>query len=324
MPVETPIRWGMIGCGAVTEMKSGPAYQLTPDFELVAVMARNKERAQHYAERHGVPHYFDNADDVIFSNDIDAIYIATPPDSHTHFGLKVAAAGKPCCIEKPLAPTFAECTTLVNAFKQRNLPLFVAYYRRSLPRFNKIKALIDQGQIGTPRQIHWQLSRYPGPQEIAGEYQWRTDKHIAPAGYFDDLASHGLDLFAYLLGNYQQATGFNLNQQGYYTASDAVAACWLHQSGVAGTGSWNFGCAKRQDTALIQGSHGEIRFAVFADEPIVVESESGTHEFHIENPKHIQQYHVKNMRNSLIDRAQHPSTGDSALHTSWVMDCILK
>ena len=128
-----PIRWGIIGCGVVTEVKSGPAYQKVEGFELTSVMRRNIEAAQSYAQRHGVAHFTDSADDIINDDQIDAIYIATPPDSHKYYALKVAQAGKPCCVEKPLAPSYKDCVQINEAFVSNNTPLFVAYYRRSLP-----------------------------------------------------------------------------------------------------------------------------------------------------------------------------------------------
>ena len=102
------LRWGIIGCGDVTELKSGPAYQKVIGFELTAVMRRNAAAAADYASRHGVPKYYSDADALINDPEIDCIYIATPPDSHKAIGLRVAASGKPCCIEKPLASNYLD------------------------------------------------------------------------------------------------------------------------------------------------------------------------------------------------------------------------
>ena len=101
--MTSPVRWGIIGCGAVTELKSGPAYQKTEGFQLAAVMRRNHDKARDYARRHAVDAFYTQAADVIDNDNIDAVYIATPPDSHKFYALWVANAGKPCCIEKPLA-----------------------------------------------------------------------------------------------------------------------------------------------------------------------------------------------------------------------------
>ncbi|MCG7499588.1 Gfo/Idh/MocA family oxidoreductase [Vibrio sp. Of7-15] len=319
-----PIRWGIIGCGAVTELKSGPAYQKTEGFELAAVMRRSHDKAQDYAKRHKVPAFYTDADDLINSEDIDAIYIATPPDSHKYYALKVAKAGKPCCIEKPLAPNYEDSKDIVTAFKKAEQPLFVAYYRRSLPRFNQIKQILESGSIGKVRHISWHLSKPANDMDLSEQYNWRTDSNIAAGGYFDDLASHGLDLFAYLLGDFDSVQGIGLNQQGLYSALDAISACWSHKSGVTGVGSWNFGCSRRQDKVEIMGSEGQVSFSVFDEQPIRLHREGEEEKlFYIENPENIQLFHVANMYTQLAEGGAHPSSGKSALHTSWVMDKIL-
>lgn len=321
--IVLPIRWGIIGCGAVTELKSGPAYQKTEGFHLAAVMRRNLDRARDFAERHHVAEYFSNSDDIIHNEHIDAVYIATPPDSHKHYGLQVAEAGKICCIEKPLAPNYKDSLDIFNAFNGRNVPLFVAYYRRSLPRFNKIKELLRQGEIGLIRHVSWQFNKPATPVDVSGQYNWRTDSHIARGGYFDDLASHGLDLFAYLLGDFDRVSGVCRNQQALYSSFDAVSACWTHKTGVTGVGSWNFGCYSSRDQVVIYGSQGDISFSVFADVPVCIQSSKQCQEFKIEHPENIQLYHVQNMKECLVNNTAHPSTGATALHTSWVMDGIL-
>jgi len=314
----------MIGCGAVTEIKSGPAYQKTSGFELTAVMRRDLALAEDYAKRHQVMKFSNNAEEIINDDNIDAVYIATPPDSHKHYALLVAKAGKPCCIEKPLAPSYKESLAIEQAFKKANVQLFVAYYRRSLPRFNKVKSLLESGAIGQVRHISWHLSKPANNIDLSGQYNWRTDKTIAPGGYFDDLASHGLDLIAYLLGDFKQVTGMGSNQQTLYSAYDAVTACWQHQSGVTGVGSWNFGGASRQDKVSIVGSEGELSFSVFDEVPITLTQGDKCQGFDIENPENIQLHHVENMYQQLINKQKHPSNGASALHTSWVMEQILQ
>lgn len=316
-------RWGIIGCGDVTEVKSGPAYQLTEGFELIAVMRRDREKARDYAERHTIKKYFSDADELINDNEVDAIYIATPPDSHKYYALKVAAAGKPCCIEKPMAPTYQESQAIYDAFKAKNIPLYVAYYRRSLPRFEKVKEWIGDNEIGDIRHIEWHLTKAPNQLDLSNTYNWRTDANVAIGGYFDDLASHGLNLFTYLLGDITEVTGFTNNQQNIYSAKDAITACWRHTNGITGTGSWHFGCRKNEDKVTLFGSKGEIEFSVFDETSIIVTTDTGKQKLFIDHPKHVQEYHVKNILNDLKGISQHPSTGLSAVHTSWVMDKIL-
>ena len=97
------VHWGILGVGDVCEVKSAPAMQLIDDSSLVAVMRRNGEKAADYARRHSVPKWYDDADQLINDPDINAVYIATPPNAHAELTRKVAAAGKPVYVEKPMA-----------------------------------------------------------------------------------------------------------------------------------------------------------------------------------------------------------------------------
>lgn len=318
-----PLRWGVIGCGSVTEKKSVPAYQMVADFEVTMVMGRNENKVKDYAQRHAVPNWTTNAKDLIENPDVDAIYIATPPDSHKEYALLVAAIGKPCCVEKPMAPTYADSLEMYKAFEAKGLPLFIAYYRRSLPRFHKIKEWLDEQQIGEIRHIHWQKTKPPNNLDLTGAYNWRTDKNVAPGGYFDDLASHGMDLFTYLLGDIKEASGLAKNQHGFYTAYDRVTANWVHKTGVTGKGYWNFGTRDREDKVEILGSQGKITFAVLDEAPLVLQNKRGEEILEIPNPKHVQEFHAVNIKDHLLGKSAHPSLGKSGLHTSWVLDQIL-
>ena len=317
------IRWGFIGCGSVTEVKSGPAYLQTEGFKVVGVTRRNLDKASDYAQRHSIPKVFKTANELISSNEIDAVYIATPPDTHKQYALEVAAAGKPCCIEKPMAPSYQESLEIYTTFQEKNIPLFVAYYRRSLPRFNRVKKWIDEGVIGKVRHIGWHLSKPPNHLDLSQESNWRTNAKVALGGYFDDLASHGIDLFTYLLGDIDSVKGIATNQMGLYSAKDAIVANWVHKNGVTGVGSWNFGSFEREDIVEIYGHKGKISFSVFNETPLVLRTENGEEIVEVSNPKHIQKYHVLNIKKHLLSEIKHPSLGVSGLHSSWVMDKIL-
>ena len=318
------MNWGFIGCGSVTEIKSGPAYKLAENFNVLAVMRRDVEKLNDYAKRHDIEKTYTDAEALINDPNIDAVYIATPPDTHKFYALIVANAGKPCCIEKPLSPTYTESLEIQKAFDENNIPLFVAYYRRSLPRFLKVKEWLDNNYIGEIRHISAHLSKPANDIDLSKAYNWRTDVNIAPAGYFDDLASHGLDLFTYFLGNIVDAKGISLNQQGLYSSEDAVTASWMHENGVTGSGTWNFGSNDHLDKVTIYGNKGTIDFSVFHENPIILKSDTKNEELIIENPKHIQQFHVQNISDYFQGKIKkHPSTGKTALHTSWVMGKIL-
>ncbi len=172
-------RWGMIGCGSVCEHKSAPAYYQHPNFELIAVASRSVEKARDYAQRHGIERVYESIDELICAPHLDAIYIATPVSSHSELALRVAAAGKICCIEKPMALNAREAERVAQAFAKKNLPLYVAYYRRSLPRFQQVKRWLDEGAIGEVRAINWLFAKPVGENDISGQDNWRTQPELA-------------------------------------------------------------------------------------------------------------------------------------------------
>src|SRR5688572_24172550 len=217
------IRWGIIGCGDVTEVKSGPGFQKAHHSTLVAVMRRNEMLAKDYAERHGVSRWYDDAAKLIHDPEVDVVYIATPPSSHKQYTLMAAKAGKPVYVEKPMALNFAECQEMIAACKTAGVPLFVAYYRRALPRFLKIKELVDSEAIGQVRFVSVTLHEPASKENVdAAALPWRVVPEISGGGLFVDLASHTLDFLDYVFGPIASVQGCAANQGGRYEAEDIV------------------------------------------------------------------------------------------------------
>jgi predicted dehydrogenase len=317
------IRWGIIGCGNVTEVKSGPGFQKANNSALVAVMRRNGALAADYARRHGVPKWYDDAQALIDDPEVDAVYIATPPNAHKEYTLAVARAGKPVYVEKPMALNYAECQAMIDACRQAGVPLWVAYYRRGLPRFRKIKELLDASAIGAVRTVtitFYRKTRQYDPQNLP----WRVIPEIAGGGLFADLAAHTLDYLDFFLGPIQAASGHAANQAGQYPAEDVVAGSFVFASGVHGAGIWSFASFEDVDRTEITGDRGKLSFASFADAPIVLATASGVQEFMIDNPPHIQQPLIQSIVDECNGAGRCPSTGESAARTNWVMDQMLK
>jgi predicted dehydrogenase len=163
------VRWGIIGCGDVTEVKSGPALQEAEGSELVAVMRRTPGAAADFAKRHGVPLWFEDAQALAAAAEVTAIYIASPPGAHMEHARIAAAAGKPTYIEKPLGRNLAESEAIARLFADAGVPLFVAYYRRALPPFVEAKALLASGALGEPTFVSFAQSAPPAPPDARAE-----------------------------------------------------------------------------------------------------------------------------------------------------------
>jgi predicted dehydrogenase len=317
------IRWGIIGCGDVTEVKSGPGFQKAANSKLVAVMRRNGERAKDYASRHHVPKWYDDAEELIHDPDIDAVYIATPPSAHKEYTLLAARAGKPVYVEKPMALNTEECRTMIAACKNAGVPLFVAYYRRALPRFLKMKELIETQAIGTIRFVNITFYQPHVIDTTAGP-SWRVQPTISGGGLFVDLASHMLDFLDFIFGPIESVHGFASNQQHLYVAEDIVTGTFQFQSNIQGTGTWCFSGFQKVDCTEIIGDRGKISFSTFDAQPIRLITQTGVAEFSIEYPPHIEQPLIQIVVDELNGIGKSPSTGETALRTTWVMEQMLK
>ena len=315
------MRWGIHGCGDVTEVKSGPGFQRADGSALVAVMRRDRARAEDYARRHGVARAYDDAQALIDDPEVDAVYIATPPDSHASLALRVAAAGKPCLVEKPMARSHAECVGMSAAFSTAGVPLWVAYYRRALPRFLTLRQMIQAGAIGQVTAVHVQVTDRLARGDAAAN--WRFDPAQAGAGLFFDLASHCVDLLDFLFGPISDACGFPLNTGGAYNAEDVTSAVFRFGDRLTGTGTWNFNANAKTDVLTITGSDGTMTSPIFSDTDLVVTDAAGGSVIPVRNPPHVHQPLIQSIVDELHGRGRCESTAESGARASWVMDRCL-
>ena len=317
------IRWGILGCGDVTERKSGPALQKATGSQLVAVMRRDAGKAEDYARRHGVPFRTNDADELIHRDDVDIVYVATPPGAHLELALKVCAAGKPCYVEKPMARSAAESSAMLDAFRKAGLPLFVAFYRRGLDRFTTTKRLLDEGRIGKLTGLIYSFeNKHKADLDPAG-LPWRLEAVNAGAGLFYDLGSHLLDVLDFILGPLGNVTGLAANMASAYDVEDTVAMSFSAM-GAPCVAKWNFAGSQGRDRIEFEGTKGKITLSCFGGDPVRLETSAGVEEFPGELPPHVHQQLVQTIVEELRGSGKCPSTGESALRTMKVMDAVLE
>ena len=315
------IRWGIIGCGAVTEVKSGPAFSRVEGSSLVAVMRRRRELAEDYARRHGVSRATDDADDILKADDIDAVYIATHPDTHAEYTMRAAAQGKAVYVEKPMASTVAECEDMIEACRRAGVPLWVGYYRRRLPRFLAVRDLLAEGAIG---EVHGcsMLRHEPLPASV-GATPWQLDPALSGGGLFFDGGCHAFDVLDFLFGPVQQVTGTAATRGGDYRVEDTVSASFRLGNGGVGSGFWCYAADASLDRTTLYGSRGRLFFSVQYPEPIRLEVGSDTREILVPDPSHVHEPLVAAIVGELNGTDTCPSTGESALRTAHVMEQVL-
>ena len=321
------IHWGFIGCGNVTEKKSGPAFRKVDGSDVAAVMRRDAELAGDYAARHNIARWYSDARALINDSDVNAVYVATPPGSHAEYAVAAMKAGKPVYVEKPMAASFEECVIMAEAAKETGVPCFVAYYRRTLPYFLRIRQLLESGEIGEVGEVKIRFIMPPHPSDLSrATLPWRVKKEVSGAGYFYDLASHQLDYLDFVFGEITGAGGTAKNIAGLYDVEDTVDGEWLHTTGVRGSGHWEFAAPVRERTDEVEiiGSRGTIRFSTFHFTPIVLNNASGKKIHAEENPENIQFHLIRSIVDYLNGKGPYPvSDFRSAMRTNWVMDKML-
>lgn len=320
------IKWGFIGCGEVTERKSGPAFSLVPGSSVVAVMSRNTEKAKSYATRHNIPKWYTDAQELVDDPEVNAVYIATPPSSHATYAIMAMKSGKPVYVEKPLAASYPDCQRINRISEQTGVPCFVAYYRRYLPYFQRVKQLVEEGAVGKVLNVQVRFAVPPRDLDYNREnLPWRVQRDIAGGGYFYDLAPHQIDLLQEMFGPILKAHGYCTNRGGLYQTEDTVSASFQFNDGMPGSGSWCFvsHASAKTDRIEIVGDRGLLSFSVFTYEPIILHNEEGRQEIIVENPQHVQMPLIQNVVEHLQKIGHCDCDSISATTVNWVMDRIL-
>lgn len=304
------IGWGMIGVGDVTEVKSAPAIFRAEDSHVVHVMRRDPDRARDFAERHGVARWSTDAQAVIDDPDVTAVYVATPTSTHAQYAIAAARAGKHVLVEKPMAMSAGEGHQMVDAAEAAGVRLWVAFYRRAMPRFLKVRELLETGAIGRPLSVH---TVWRKPTDFTG---WRWDPERNHGGEFYETACHTLDLLDFLLGPATDAAG-TATGDGH-----AVSATYRF-SEVIGSGSWTFGTSDTVEETFLAGSEGTLSFASFSPTPIRLATGQGERAYDVGYPAHVHGPLVATILDELRGIGKCDSTGESALRTNTLMDAIL-
>ncbi|HXR84915.1 MAG TPA: Gfo/Idh/MocA family oxidoreductase [Hanamia sp.] len=322
------IRWGMIGCGDVTEVKSGPAFNKVNDSSLVAVMRRDAEKVKDYAQRHGVGKWYTNAYELISDDEVNAIYIATPPAFHEEYAIAAINAGKPVYIEKPMALNFASANMIAKVAGEKNVKVSIAHYRRGQPLFNKVKQLLAEKVIGDVRFAKLEFYKKPLNNEALQipKVAWRVNPEIAGGGLFHDIAPHQIDLMYWFFGPVEKAFGLATNQAGLYEADDIVCGNILFKSGVLFNGLWCFNVAEEnvKDLCEIQGSEGKMRFPVFEHKKIEIIKNGIPGEILFEPLQHVQQPLIQKVVNYFLGKGPNPTPPEEGATVMWLLDEFTK
>ena len=317
--IKGQVNWGIIGCGDVCEVKSGPAFSKIPGSRLVAVMRRDAEKAKDFAVRHQVPKSYGDATALINDSDVNAIYIATPPGSHEALAIEAMKAGKPVYIEKPVAMDPRSCRKMIEASVAYDVPATAAHYRRKLQLFGRVKSLIEQQAIGKVRLIILNLLQAPkSPEQSDGTANWRIDPEVSGGGLLHDLGPHQLDILYWIFGAPESMKGHSINQGRIYDAPDVSTLSAVFSGNILFSGLWSFNCPPQAlaDSCKIIGEKGTLEFPFFTSSTqskLSIQRAGSTDVEEFIFPKHIQQPMIEEVVNYFQGKRENPCSLEESL-----------
>ncbi len=316
---EKTITWGILGCGDVTEVKSGPALSKTARSSVVRVMRRDGAKAADYAQRHGISHWTDDAEALIASDDITAVYIATPPSTHADYAIRAMRAGKDVLVEKPMAMNVAECGAMSAVQAETGRKLCIAYYRRALPRFEKLREIVQQGGIGELRLIEVRqfTSLNADPAQA-----WKVDPNVGGGGFFADMQTHTLDWLFYTFGQPQVAMALAKRQSRAYPTEDLVNYLLDFQTFTA-VGLCAYAVDQQEESVTLHGSQGTASMGFFRPSGITLKSAGDERQIELPDPPHVHQPFIERVVQHFLDDGPNPCSAQDGQQVNTALADIL-
>ncbi|MGP6139561.1 Gfo/Idh/MocA family protein [Jeotgalibaca sp. A127] len=305
--------WGMIGCGDVTEKKTGPGLYKAKGSRLKGVFSRTQARAEDWVNRHGHGTAYLTVEEMLADAEITAVYIATPPDSHYAYAMQAIAAGKAVLMEKPMAIHEYECQEIITAAEKAGVSVFVNFYRRGLPKIQMIKEKLDQGEIGKPLTVEIRHFQKPHPSDYENPLPWRL-RPEAGGGKALDTQVHVMDYLSYFFGHLTWMDGCAMNKGGLYTVEDTTVANFIFSQEIIGTAAWCYVAGYELDEVTITGTAGKMVFSGTGVTDLVVNGEA----IDLEEPEHVGLAFIQSVVDELNGKGNSPADLESAaLVTRW-------
>jgi D-xylose 1-dehydrogenase (NADP+, D-xylono-1,5-lactone-forming) len=153
LALERKLRWGVIGAAGINKSVV-PAIQSSSTGSVIAIASRDLAKAQSAAEKFNIRTAYGSYEEILSDNQIDAVYIPLPNHLHKEWAILAAEAGKHVLCEKPIALNAQEAQEMVDACAKANVKLAEAFMYRHNPRLDRIKEIIQSGEIGQIRALH--------------------------------------------------------------------------------------------------------------------------------------------------------------------------
>lgn len=315
------VRWAIVGCGDITNKAVAPAVNEHPDAELVAFFSNTPERAEQMRSAHNARRASSDLAGVVQADDVDAVYVASPVHRHAAESIAAIRAGKHVICEKPVALSVEAGERMVEAAEEAGVRFAVAYYRRFFPKSRKIRALLDDGAIGTPVVCEITICSRPDITPDNPKY-WRLIPEEGGGGALMDVGSHRLDLACYFLGDPDEVTGFadTLDRGDDMAVPDTECLLARMDSGahVHCTASW--ATSVRADDLIIRGTEGTMEARPYDRAPLLLHRGGHTEQFDLPPADNWHYPLIDDFTRAIIEGREPEFTGRDGLQASRMME----
>ncbi|HCN83097.1 MAG TPA: oxidoreductase [Sphingobacteriaceae bacterium] len=264
----------ILGAGFITDIHVESYHRFIPEAEVVAVYTRDAQKAKTFAEKHHIPKWYDQLDDIIQNSGCDVVDICLPNFLHAEATLKAAAAGKHVIIEKPLAVTLEEADAMIAACDKAGVKLMYAEELCFAPKYERVRQLVNEGAYGDVYMLK-QSEKHSGPHS-----DWFYDVNLAGGGVLMDMGCHAFGWFRWMLKNAKVKSVFasmsTVLHKGRTKGEDNSVVIVEFENGVTGIAenSW----AKHggmDDRSEVYGTGGVVYADLFMGNSAVSYSKNG-------------------------------------------------
>jgi predicted dehydrogenase len=252
-------------------------------------------------------------DEALADSAVHAVYVATPVFLHAPQTVQALRAGKHVICEKPMAMNEAEARTMVRAAEESGKLLGVAYYRRSYPKVQRAKQLLQQGAIGKP--VVAELTNHMW-FDGTGSRRWLVDPSKAGGGPLFDIASHRIDVLNFWFGRPLRVSAQLSNVVHNYAVEDNATVMIEYEGGVRGIVDVRWHSKVTRDECRIRGTEGEIEMSPLNGPDLVLPSGRET------LPAHPNLHYpmLENFVDAVEGKAPLLASGESSYWTDWATE----
>jgi predicted dehydrogenase len=201
--MDGTLRAGIIGAGFITVRGHVPGYRAAGGVEIIALCDLNEQRAQTVAQEIGIPHVYTDYREMLATEKLDIVSVCSPNAFHAQMTIDALTAGAHVLCEKPMALTYADACSMIDAARRSRRVLTVGFHNRYRPEMVAAKAIVGKGGLGEIYYVRASMLRRRG---IPGYGSWFTNKELAGGGALMDIGCHITDLALWLMGHPKPTT----------------------------------------------------------------------------------------------------------------------